>query len=72
MSQNEEYAYIYKCSFFESKRHRISHTDMYFQKEEHTRWVHNDPLGKVFVIKVRTDSVYYESAVDNSNNPNNQ
>ena len=63
--------FIYKCSFFESKRHKISHTDMYYQKAEHTEWVlksaaYLNGLAKVEYIMVAANSNEYKSAVENS------
>mgnify|MGYP003650061569 CR=1 FL=1 len=31
--------WVYQMSWYESKRHSISHTDMYYAKPEHTHWV---------------------------------
>ena len=63
--------FIYKCSFFESKRHRISHTDMYYEKAEHTEWVFEledwvSGLVRVEYIMVGDYTNYYKSAVENS------
>ena len=58
--------YIYKISFYESKRHSISHTDMYFEREEDTRWSYHDENSKIFVIRVDEESNEYKSAVQNS------
>ena len=33
--------YIYKLSFYESKRHTISHTNMYYTKLEDCLWVYD-------------------------------
>jgi hypothetical protein len=33
--------YIYKLSFYESKRHIISHTDWYYAKLEDCLWVYD-------------------------------
>lgn len=64
--------YIYVVKSFESTRHIISHTDMYFKKAEHTYWAFHTPLNRVELIKVNINSVEYQMAVTNSNNPNNQ
>ena len=59
-------------AWYESKRHRISHTDMYFLKEEHTRWGHEccttngSDYCKIMVLKVLEDDERYKSAVKNS------
>ena len=67
----DDYAFIYKCSFFESKRHTISHTDMYFNEEKHTRWVHcSRGHATVSVIRVLKNSEEYKSAINNSKRQN--
>ena len=67
----DDYAFIYKCSFFESKRHTISHTDMYFNEEKHTRWVHcSCDHATVSVIRVLKNSPEHESAINNSKREN--
>jgi len=63
--------YIYKMSFYNNRRCTVSHTDMYYIKEEHTRWGHdfNDGGGdicRIFVIEVDEDSNQYTSALCNS------
>lgn len=60
------YKFIYKMSWFESKRHRISHTDMYYLREEDTRWGWEDPLCKISVFRCYEKSNEYDSAVNNS------
>lgn len=67
----DEQGIIYKCSWFETKRHRISHTDMYFKELKDTLWVfdscdYNRGLATVLVIKVSKNSNEYDSAVSNS------
>lgn len=64
--------FIYKVSSFETKRHKKSHTNMYFAHAEHTEWVFNscdylNGLAKVEYIMVAADSKYYEMAVECSN-----
>lgn len=64
--------FIYKISWFESKRHKIPHTNMYFEKPEHTRWVFEtidwfNDLVKVEYIMVGEDTMYYKCAVECSN-----
>ncbi len=66
---SKTHAYIYKCSFYDSGRCTESHTDMYFAKEKHTRWVHEKycpKLGRVHVIRVPRGSEYHISAIENS------
>lgn len=63
--------FIYRCSWFESKRHKKSHTDMYFENAKHTEWVFNscdylNGLAKVEYIMVGENTKYYEMAVGNS------
>ena len=62
---------IYICSWFETKRHKKSHTDMYFKELKDTLWVfdtydYNHGLARVEVIKVSKNSYEYNSAVSNS------
>lgn len=61
--------YIYKCSFFNNKHSKMSHTDMYYKNAEHTHWVfnHQRDYARVELIRVDITSVEYESAVNNSN-----
>ena len=54
--------YIYHMSWFESPRHRRSHTDMYFAEPQHTLWGFDNPLCRISYIKVPTDSVYFRTA----------
>ena len=65
--------YIYKMSWYESNRHKVSEKDMYYLYEEHTRWGHNWPINRnghqrceIRVVKVDKNSVVYKSAVENS------
>jgi len=60
-------------SFYDSDRCIKSHTNMYFVKEEDTRWGHDwydhehpRNVCKIFVIEVDEDSNEYKSAVSNS------
>jgi len=62
---------VYKCSIFETKRHKKSHTDVYFLKAEHCGWVfgngkYYNGLSRVELIPVLTSTVAYQSAVENS------
>ena len=67
----ENYAFIYKCSFFESEKHTVSHTDMYYNEEKHTRWVHcTRDYTTVSVIRVLKNSEEYKSAIKNSQQEN--
>jgi hypothetical protein len=59
--------YIYRISFYDTKRSRSSHTDMYYLKPEHTQWAFNQyQITKIFYIKVPINSNEYDSAVKNS------
>ena len=65
-----EYAFIYKISWYESKKHRVSGTDMYYLNPEDTTWIYercwNDEVVKVEYIRVLKNSVYYSTAYDSS------
>ena len=63
---------IFKMSWYKSKRHRISHTDMYFSEEKHTRLAYDDPLCKIEVIRVLKSSHEYTSAIENSQRENSR
>jgi hypothetical protein len=59
--------YIYKIGFYETKRSRESHTNMYYLKPEHTHWAFNPyQITKIFYIRVPIGSNEYDSAVKNS------
>jgi len=64
-------ALIFKCSWYESRRHRISHTDMFFEELRDTLWVWHqilvpNEMRKVEVIKVSKDSDEYRMAIESS------
>ena len=65
-----EYAFIYRISWYESNRHHISQTDMYYLNPEDTTWIYERCWGKevlkVEYIRVLKDSVYYSTAYENS------
>ena len=61
-----DFKYIFKMSWYESKRHIKSHSDMYYEKEEHTRWGHSNPLCRISVVVVIEDSNEYKAAIKNS------
>ena len=68
----DEKEIICKCSWFDSKRHRKSHTDMYYKELKDTLWVfdscdYKNGLARVEVIKVSKNTNEYDSAVNNSN-----
>ena len=59
------------CSWFETKRHKIPYTRMYYEKAEHTQWVFEsfdylNGIATVKYIKVSPHSQRYSSAVLNS------
>lgn len=62
--------YIYHMAFYNNRRCIKPHTNMYFLKEEHTRWGHNwhldEEVCKIFVIEVDENSNEYTSALHNS------
>jgi hypothetical protein len=59
-------AYIYKMSWYDSRRHRTSHTDMYFLREEDTIWGFDDPNCRIHFVRVCDQSQEYWSARHNS------
>jgi len=67
--------FIFKISWFESKRHTISYTDMYYENTEDTKWVfettdwYND-LVRVEYIMVSDTHPCYLRAVENSKRAN--
>ena len=66
----DEQELIYICSWFETKRHKKSHTDMYFKELKDTLWVfdtydYNHGLARVEVIKVSKNSYEYDDAISN-------
>jgi len=56
--------FIYKMSWYDSRRHTVSHTDMYFARECDTRWGHPNELCRITVIAVREDDQRWEMAKD--------
>jgi len=52
-------------SWYDSKRHTKSHTDMYYLQEHDTRWGHENELCRISVIEVEETSNEYDSAVNN-------
>ena len=59
--------FIYKISFYNNNRCKVSHTNMYYLKAEHTRWAFDShQIVKIFYIRVSKDSYEYKSAVNNS------
>jgi hypothetical protein len=68
---SHHHKYVYKCSWFETKRHKLPYTKIYYEKAEHTHWIFNslmyqDGLIKVEYIKVCPHSYEYKLAVCNS------
>lgn len=71
MDREVESKYVYKVSWFESRRHTKTHTIMYFETQESVKWVFNTfewyrDLARVEFIKVDEFSREYESAVNNT------
>ena len=73
--------YIYKVSFYESKRKTISYSDMYFEKLETCLWAYEKYNSKnescpswtpgwdwfdIQILRVNDTDGRYESAVSNS------
>lgn len=63
---------IYKVSSFQSRRHKKSHTDTYYENAEHTQWVFTSQqwfeyLIRVEYIQVGSNTNLYKMAVENSN-----
>jgi hypothetical protein len=71
--ENCEYGYVYKLSWFSSKRKTISHTDKYYlnAKNIHKYLTRKKEYGdkdlRCFYIRVLKSSQNYKSAVINSN-----
>jgi len=68
---DNEIKYIYKCSWFETKKHKISHTDMFFENAEDTKWIFESrdwflDLVRIEYIMVKSSRNEYKSAVNNS------
>ena len=53
-------------SWYDSPRHRVSHTDMYYLEPHHTHWGFSNELCRITLIRVGIDSNEYKSAVGNS------
>ena len=65
---SQTFGFIFKISWYESKRHTKSHTDMYYLHEEDTYWAFEDnsELLKVELIRVNECSNEWQSACENS------
>ena len=74
---DNDYEFIYMVSIYETKRHRISHTDMYFKEVKDTQWlwigdesglkvICSSGYGMVHYIRVKKDSKEYKMAIENS------
>ena len=65
-----DYAFIYRISWYESNRHRVSHTDMYYLNPEDTTWIYErcwcNEVVKVEYIRILKNSVNYNTAYENS------
>ena len=65
-----EYAFVYKISWYESKKHRVSNTDMYYLNSEDTAWIYDRFWGrevvKVEYIRVLRNCCCYSAAYENS------
>ena len=59
--------FIYKVSFYDNNRCKVSNSNMYYSKPEHTRWAFDShQIVKIFYIRVSEDSNEYKSALHNS------
>ena len=70
MSETNDYTYVFKFSWYESKRHTISHSDMYFLPliNEKVDWFFDKyccNLMRVQLIRVKKTSQYYKVALEN-------
>jgi hypothetical protein len=68
MVDDDNMCEIYRMSWYDSKGHKLSYPDMYFLKEQDTKWGHDDTsedLLKIDRIIVSKDSNEYGSAVNN-------
>lgn len=64
----DEKEIIFKCSWYESKKHRKIHSNMYFKELKDILWVfdscdYNRGLARVEIIKVSKNSNEYNSAL---------
>ena len=57
---------IFRMSWYDSPRNTKSHTDQYYLKQHHTYWGFDDPLCRIQLIQVSTDTRAYYSALMNS------
>ena len=66
--------WVYQMSWYESKRHTKSHTDMYYLKAEHTHWAEErgDTNCKIHYICVPVNSPYHRMAEECSQIRDNQ
>jgi hypothetical protein len=69
--REHSYKYVYKCSWYESKRHKKSHIDMYYGDAEDVKWIFDtdewfNDLVKIEYIRVCNKSNEYISASLNS------
>ena len=67
----EKFEFIYRISWYESKRHTKSHTSMYYLKQQDTLWAFDTldwvkGLLKVEIVRVSKISANYRMAVLNS------
>ena len=72
---NEKFEFIYKISWYESKRHTKSHTSMYYLNEQDTLWAFDTldwvkGLLKVEIVRVSKVSANYKMAILNSDKQN--
>ena len=59
--------FIYKVSFYNNNRSKVSYADMYFLNPNHTKWAFDaHQITKIFYIRVSKLSNEYDSAVKSS------
>jgi hypothetical protein len=68
---DDHHKFIYKCMWFDSKRHRTPNTTMYFEDAIDTKWIFYTPdwfngLVRVEYIMVCPASMIYATAHSNS------
>lgn len=66
-TNNPEKKYIYMCSWFETRKHRKSHTKMYYEIAEQTNWIFDTPdwyddLVRIEYICVMSNTKEYSMA----------
>ena len=63
--ENPESVYIYLMQWFESPRHSLPYTAMFYLTEESTRWGHANPNCKITIFRSCKCTIDYERALSN-------